>query len=240
MLHDRADLPIRLANAAIVCVKYLAMSVWPANLAVYYPYDFRPSPWQTAGTALLLLAATAAAVWSLRRAVGQGDMPSQGADRQGDMPSRRAPCNHDARRVGMSNAGISCGSANLPRRTLLGRRLALVLVYAPAGDRLVQVGYQAMADRYCYIPSIGIFLAIVWLVGDLCRSRSSLIEARSASEAATPTRSVSEAATPTRSGHHVLMVGGAANRRILLAAGGSLILAALACRRSSSGRLLDQ
>ena len=66
MLNDRADLPVRLANAAIVCVKYLVLTVWPANLAVYYPYNFHPSPWQTAGAVLLLLAATAGAVWCLR------------------------------------------------------------------------------------------------------------------------------------------------------------------------------
>ena len=58
MLHDQADLPVRLANAAIAYAKYLAMTVWPADLAVYYPYDFQPSPWQTAGAALLLLAVT--------------------------------------------------------------------------------------------------------------------------------------------------------------------------------------
>ena len=49
MLHDQADLPVRLANAAITAVKYLAMTVWPADLAVYYPYDFHPSVWQAAG-----------------------------------------------------------------------------------------------------------------------------------------------------------------------------------------------
>ena len=27
---------------------------------------------------------------------------------------------------------------------------------------LVQVGAQAMADRYTYIPSIGLFIAVVW------------------------------------------------------------------------------
>ena len=32
---------------------------------------------------------------------------------------------------------------------------------------LVQVGGQTMADRYTYIPLIGVFLAIVWLVGDI-------------------------------------------------------------------------
>lgn len=32
---------------------------------------------------------------------------------------------------------------------------------------LVQVGTQAMADRYAYIPMIGVFIAIVWFVADL-------------------------------------------------------------------------
>ncbi len=31
---------------------------------------------------------------------------------------------------------------------------------------LVQVGVQAMADRYAYIPFIGLFLMITWLVAD--------------------------------------------------------------------------
>jgi tetratricopeptide (TPR) repeat protein len=31
---------------------------------------------------------------------------------------------------------------------------------------LVQVGFQAMADRYAYIPFIGLFLIVVWLVAD--------------------------------------------------------------------------
>ena len=38
---------------------------------------------------------------------------------------------------------------------------------------LVQVGSQAMADRYCYIPSIGIFLTFVWVAGDLASGRRS-------------------------------------------------------------------
>lgn len=31
---------------------------------------------------------------------------------------------------------------------------------------IVQVGVQAMAERYTYIPSIGLFVAIVWFIGD--------------------------------------------------------------------------
>jgi len=36
---------------------------------------------------------------------------------------------------------------------------------------LVQVGGQAMADRYSYIPSIGLFVIVVWGVGDLIGQR---------------------------------------------------------------------
>ena len=32
---------------------------------------------------------------------------------------------------------------------------------------LVQVGIQAMADRYTYVPLIGIFLGLIWVVGDM-------------------------------------------------------------------------
>jgi len=35
---------------------------------------------------------------------------------------------------------------------------------------LVQVGPQAMADRYMYLPSIGLFILIVWGIGDLVAS----------------------------------------------------------------------
>ena len=34
---------------------------------------------------------------------------------------------------------------------------------------LVQVGYQAMADRFAYIPFIGVFVMVTWLVADWAR-----------------------------------------------------------------------
>ncbi len=37
---------------------------------------------------------------------------------------------------------------------------------------LVQVGQQAMADRYAYIPLLGVFLALVWGVGDGLEGRT--------------------------------------------------------------------
>jgi len=36
---------------------------------------------------------------------------------------------------------------------------------------LVQVGRQAMADRYLYLPSIGLFLALVWGIAELVKPR---------------------------------------------------------------------
>ena len=44
---------------------------------------------------------------------------------------------------------------------------------------LVQVGRQAMADRYLYIPSIGLFLALVWGISELLRDRRALLAALS-------------------------------------------------------------
>lgn len=42
---------------------------------------------------------------------------------------------------------------------------------------IVQVGRQAEADRYTYIPLIGIFIAVVWLADALVRSRAALATA---------------------------------------------------------------
>ena len=36
---------------------------------------------------------------------------------------------------------------------------------------IVQVGEQAMADRYTYLPSIGLFLAVVWGARELLGTR---------------------------------------------------------------------
>jgi len=43
---------------------------------------------------------------------------------------------------------------------------------------LVQVGDQAMADRYAYIPLIGIFVMITWVFADWAESRGIGVEAR--------------------------------------------------------------
>ncbi len=39
---------------------------------------------------------------------------------------------------------------------------------------IVQVGVQSMADRYTYIPSIGLAIAVVWLIAELLHGRAKL------------------------------------------------------------------
>jgi tetratricopeptide (TPR) repeat protein len=42
---------------------------------------------------------------------------------------------------------------------------------------LVQVGHQAMADRYSYVPSVGIFLMVAWGLGELAARHPALLKA---------------------------------------------------------------
>ena len=116
-------LGVRIDNAAVSCVKYLAKAIWPRDLAVVYPHPMNGLPlWQVAGSFALLAAVTVAVVLARWR-----------------------------------------------RPYLLVGWLWYLITLAPVIG-LVQVGMQAMADRYTYVPLIGVFLAVVWLVGDLVAS----------------------------------------------------------------------
>jgi len=48
---------------------------------------------------------------------------------------------------------------------------------------LVQVGKQGSADRYTYVPLIGVFVAVVWWIGDLVADRSRELRAAAAAVA---------------------------------------------------------
>jgi tetratricopeptide (TPR) repeat protein len=103
----------RLANAAVGYGRYVAMSLWPSGLAVFYP--LRPvSTLAACGCALALLAAAALA-WGLR--------------------------------------------ARLPW-LLVGFAWFVVGLLPVAG--VLQAGGQAVADRFTYVPQIGLSLAVAW------------------------------------------------------------------------------
>jgi tetratricopeptide (TPR) repeat protein len=112
---ERSPLELRLANAVVAYARYLGKTIWPAKLAVFYPYlGVSLDSWQVMGAALLLLGVTTAVV----------------------LARKRQPY------------------------LLVGWLWFLGMLVPVIG--LVQVGKQSLADRYTYLPHIGLFICFVW------------------------------------------------------------------------------
>jgi tetratricopeptide (TPR) repeat protein len=121
-LLDNAPLHHRLANVLASGANYLVKAALPVGLAVFYPFpESGPPIWKTAGAALLLSAATVAAVFKARR-----------------------------------------------HPWFLAGWLWYLLTLLPVIG-LVQAGFQAMADRYTYLPLAGIFIAATWAGGEVTK-----------------------------------------------------------------------
>jgi hypothetical protein len=121
---DALPIGARAANAVVSYAAYLRKTVWPTDLAAFYPYpDVLPSV-PVIATACLLLAGVTVAAIILRR---------------------RAPY------------------------FLFGWLWFVISLLPVIG--LVQVGNQAMADRFTYIPLVGIFVAAVWGAAEATRIR---------------------------------------------------------------------
>src|SRR6266540_2038040 len=110
----------RVQNAFVSYVIYVWKTLWPTNLAVFYPHpNDTLAIWEIIFAILLLLAITAAAI------VFRRERPY----------------------------------------VFTGWFWYLVMLVPVIG--LVQVGEQGHADRYTYLPSIGLFLIAVWAAGDV-------------------------------------------------------------------------
>jgi tetratricopeptide (TPR) repeat protein len=105
---------LRVENAAVSSVVYLIKWLWPARLAVFYPYPAEIPLWQATAAALAIAAISAIALRSYRR-----------------------------------------------RPYLAVGWLWYLIMLAPVIG-LVQVGAQARADRYTYMPTIGISIILAW------------------------------------------------------------------------------
>ena len=116
---EALPLNLRLTNAAVSYVGYIAKMLWPVRLAAFYPFVRSMPVWWAPGSILIL------AVVSL--AVVKG--------------ARRYPY-----------AGVGW--------------LWYVGTLVPVIG-LVQVGGQSMADRYTYVPYIGLFVILAWGLPDL-------------------------------------------------------------------------
>ena len=126
---------VRVANAFISYLTYIAKMIWPDNLAMFYPHP-GPSPfWQVLGAVLLLVAVTFAVIRAAKR------------------------------------------SPYLPVGWLWFTGTLVPVI------GIVQVGSQAMADRYTYIPSIGLFIMTAWGVPVLLKKHRYAKEILAASSA---------------------------------------------------------
>ncbi|HEX4708157.1 MAG TPA: tetratricopeptide repeat protein [Candidatus Udaeobacter sp.] len=115
-----APIGFRLPNALVSYAKYLLLTFWPNDLAVYYPFAGIPA-WQIIGAAFLLIGITA-----------------------------------------------FCVSQRRIRPYLVVGWLWFLGTLVPVIG-IVQVGGQIMADRYFYIPSIGLFIALVFGLADIAK-----------------------------------------------------------------------
>src|SRR5215813_7730036 len=118
LAHD--PIARRLSIALVAYAKYLLLTFWPNDLAVYYPFAGIPA-WRIISAALLL--------------------------------------------IGIS---MFCFLQRKSAPYLIVGWLWFLGTLVPVIG-LVQVGGQIMADRYFYIPSIGLFIALVFGLADIAR-----------------------------------------------------------------------
>lgn len=102
------------ANAVVSFVTYLGKTLWPANLALFYPYNFSLPVWKVLAAVVILMFITVFVLYYARK---------------------------------------------LPF-LLVGWFWYLLTLMPVIG--LVPSGAQAMADRYTYLPSIGIAVMLAW------------------------------------------------------------------------------
>jgi len=120
---EQLPLATRIANALQSYAAYLGKTLWPVDLAVFYPYALEVSAAKTAAALGLLVALSAAALvqWRSRPYLAVGWL------------------------------------------WYLGTLLPVI--------GIIQIGSQSMADRYTYLPTIGIVIAIAWGAADLASGR---------------------------------------------------------------------
>lgn len=111
---ERIPFMERLFNAIISYTAYLGYIFWPADLAVFYPFNFFVPLWKVLLSGMILLCITMVVLSSIRKA-----------------------------------PFLFTGWF-----WYLGTLVPVI--------GMVQVGNQAMADRYAYLPSIGIAIIVAW------------------------------------------------------------------------------
>jgi tetratricopeptide (TPR) repeat protein len=115
-----APVKLRIANALVSYVNYIGKMIWPAKLAVYYPYPNAVPTFKATGALLLLVCISVLVILALRK-----------------------------------KPYLAIGWL-----WYLGTLVPVIGFY--------QAGlWPAMANRWAYVPLIGLFVIIAWAVADL-------------------------------------------------------------------------
>jgi tetratricopeptide (TPR) repeat protein len=112
----------RCQNALVAYATYIGKTLWPHNLAVYYPFPVSIPLWQVIGSLLLLTILSVAAI----------------------------------------------KTRNRQPYLVVGWFWFIITLLPVIG--LIQVGDQSMADRYSYIPLIGLFIVAAWGCADAMKN----------------------------------------------------------------------
>ena len=127
--------PLRIENALLSYITYIAQMLWPAHLAVFYPYPQSIEAWKAAAALMILLSLSLLAIRTRR-----------------------------------TRPYVMVGWFWYPG--------TLVPVIG-----LLRVGNQSHADRYTYIPMVGLTLIIGWgtaeVIGSWPKTRTSFAIAAS-------------------------------------------------------------
>lgn len=122
-VHSLSSVSIaaRIENALVAYATYLGRTIWPDDLAVFYPHPGQWSAVTVAVSALVVIGVSIALLWFARRF----------------------------------------------RFATIGWLWFLGILVPTIG--LVQVGDQAMADRYTYVPMIGLLVVVAWGAAELAQ-----------------------------------------------------------------------
>ena len=130
---------LRIANAVLSYARYLKRALWPRHLALFYPHpQVGLTTWQVVACAAVLLGVTGVAVRYSLFAFRQKS-ETKNTERQIENGEWR-------------------------RAAFIAWLWFLVTLLPMIG--IIQVGAQAMADRYAYLPFIGLFIMFVWTFCD--------------------------------------------------------------------------
>jgi len=113
----------RVANAVVSCAAYLGNTLWPAKLALFYPYDLFLPPWKVSISVVVLALITFAVIYYIKK----------------------TPF------------------------LFVGWVWYLISLIPVLG--FIQQGELARADRYTYLPSIGIAVSLAWGMPLLFKNR---------------------------------------------------------------------